>query len=145
MGRAGSCSRASPAKLQAAAKAIAEIKQLKDAIFSTNIDSAVKPPPIAREYMNASWIISANLDGQVVNGGFSVAKLLAGTVTTVLFEDRTVTATLASSSAAASNSRRSSGVSLPAKLGEGMRPTLDAARIARYRFRYISGDRQPSI
>jgi hypothetical protein len=85
-----------PAKMAAAAQAFGELKGLKSAIFGRNLDSIVTAPAgigyIAREDRGTVYIAAANPTATLVQGKFAVQGLAAGAQVSVLFENRTITA-----------------------------------------------------
>jgi hypothetical protein len=85
------------AKLAAAGQAFAEIGSMKDAIFGSNVDAEVTAPAgvsfMARQAQGTTTIFAVNPTSQNAQGAFTVQGLAAGTVVTVQFESRTITAT----------------------------------------------------
>ncbi len=88
--------KADPAKLAAAKQAFDELKGLKSAIFGRNVDSVVRAPEgigsIARQDQGTVYILAANPTAKLVQGKFAVSGLAAGDQVSVLFENRTITA-----------------------------------------------------
>jgi uncharacterized protein (TIGR03437 family) len=86
-----------PAKLAAAKQAFGEISGLKSVLFGRNIDSLVASSAgvghIARHDQGAVYILAANPTAALVQAKFTMRGLAAGDQVTVMFENRTITAT----------------------------------------------------
>ena len=86
--------KADPNLLAASKQVFSELGQLKNVIFSQNIDNIVIPPAgvayQAREYDGSAYILSAYSQSTPLTGRFQVSGLAAGTSIDVMFENRTL-------------------------------------------------------
>jgi hypothetical protein len=86
----------SPGQLSAATQAFGELTTLKGAIFGSEMDALVTPPggiaTMSRFNQGAAYILAVNPNPQVVQGKFSVQGIAAGQQVSVMFENRTLTA-----------------------------------------------------
>jgi hypothetical protein len=82
------------AKLKAAGQVFSELGSLKNVIFapSVSVTAPTGVTAIARQYLGKTYVFAVNPTTTSINGSFSVAGLTSGKVVTVLFENRSITA-----------------------------------------------------
>ena len=84
------------AKLAAVQQVFGELNGLKNEVFALDLDPLVSAPPgvgyMARYNQGTLYIFAVNPTATTVQGNFAVQGLAAGQQVTVLFENRTITA-----------------------------------------------------